>query len=194
MKQYQIYYLSILVFAFILWITITYNINLNGQVEELNQQNLDLQLELVNKEMEIYSKSVDLALTEKELAETSQQLDKCLNELSTYEYINLEYVGDYKCTAYCCEKYPHICGTGSGKTASGAPVTPGISIAVTDLKKFPYGTILYIEDVGIRIVQDTGNFSKDKIDVAVETHEEALSWEGAGKHQVYIVSLGEGGE
>lgn len=189
MKQHHIYYLTILISAFILWMAITYNISLNSRVEELTQQNLNLQLELVDKEVELYNKAVDLALTEKELAEISQELDKCLAELKTYEDIQFEYAGDYKCTAYCCEKYSHICGTGSGKTASGAPVTAGVTIAVTDLKKFPYGTILYIEDVGIRIVQDTGSFSKDKIDVAVETHEEALSWEGAGTHKVYIINL-----
>ena len=190
MKQYQIYYITLFISAFILWIAIMYNTNLSNRVDELSQQNLNLQLELVDKEMELYSKSVDLALTEKGLAETSQELDKCLNELETYEYLNLEYVGEYKCTAYCCENYPHICGTGSGRTASGTPVTPEVSVAVTDLKKFPYGTIIYIEDVGIRIVQDTGSFSTNKIDVAVATHEEALSWEGAGKHKVYIIKLG----
>jgi len=59
-------------------------------------------------------------------------------------------------------------------------------VAVTDLNKMPYGTVLYIEDVGIRIVQDTGGFPKNQIDVAVKTHDEAVKWE-TSKHKVWII-------
>lgn len=34
----------------------------------------------------------------------------------------VEDAGDFLCTAYCTEKREHICGTGTGITASGAPV------------------------------------------------------------------------
>ena len=50
------------------------------------------------------------------------------------------------------------------------------------------GTIIYIEGVGIRIAQDTGgNIEGNKIDVAVKTHQEALTWEGYGYHDVYVL-------
>ena len=97
-----------------------------------------------------------------------------------------ECIGAFDCTAYCCETYPHICG-GNGITASGAPVTAGLTVAV-DPEVIPLGTVLYIEGVGVRIAQDTGSAIKgQKIDVAVETHTEAESWTGWGKHNVWIL-------
>lgn len=65
----------------------------------------------------------------------------------------VEDAGDFLCTAYCTEKREHICGTGTGITASGAPVEGGVTVAA-DPDIFPFGTVLYIEDVGVRIVQD----------------------------------------
>lgn len=53
----------------------------------------------------------------------------------------------------------------------------------------PYGTVIYIEDVGIRIVQDRGNAVQgNHLDVAVSgSHEDALNWDGYGEHQVWII-------
>ena len=97
-----------------------------------------------------------------------------------------EYIGTFDCTAYCCETYPHICG-GNGITASGVPVTAGLTVAV-DPEVIPLGTILYIEGVGVRIAQDTGSAIKgQKIDVAVDAHAEAESWAGWGSHNVWIL-------
>lgn len=42
-------------------------------------------------------------------------------------------------TYYCCELRPHICGTGDGITASGAPVEAGVSCAV-DPSRIPLGS------------------------------------------------------
>ena len=57
-----------------------------------------------------------------------------------------------------------------------------------DQSIFPYGTVLYIEGVGIRIVQDKGaGVQGAHIDVAVDTHENALSWSGYGEHRVWII-------
>ena len=122
------------------------------------------------------------------MTKTSGELSILTDELRNHKDVELQYIGEYKCTAYCCEKYPHICG-GSGKTASGQPIQANVSVAVTDLNKMPYGTVIYIEDVGIRIVQDTGGFPKNQIDVAVATHTEAVNWAGQGKHRVYIMSI-----
>ena len=81
----------------------------------------------------------------------------------------VEDAGDFLCTAYCTEKREHICGTGTGIT------------------------VLYIEDVGVRIVQDRGSGIQGKhLDVAVPgTHKDALNWEGCGKHRVWIIKEGE---
>lgn len=101
-----------------------------------------------------------------------------------------ECIGAFDCTAYCCETYPHICG-GNGITASGAPVTAGLTVAV-DPEIIPLGTVLYIEGVGIRIAQDTSSaVIENQIDVAVETHDEAESWAGYGPHRVWLLQKGE---
>ena len=100
--------------------------------------------------------------------------------------MQVDYAGAFMCSAYCCEEYPHICG-GNGITASGTPVTAGLTVAV-DPDVIPLGTVLYIEGVGIRIAQDTGSaVTGQKIDVAVETHAEAESWPGWGEHNVWIL-------
>lgn len=79
---------------------------------------------------------------------------------------------------YCCEKRPHICGTGNGITASGVPVQAGVSVAV-DPKVIPLGSTVYVDYgdgvVHTYIAHDTGGAVKNNhIDVAVETHAEAL--------------------
>jgi 3D (Asp-Asp-Asp) domain-containing protein len=104
----------------------------------------------------------------------------------------VEDAGDFLCTAYCTERREHICGTGTGITASGAPVEAGVTVAA-DPDIFPFGTVLYIEDVGVRIVQDRGSGIQGKhLDVAVPgTHKDALNWEGCGKHRVWIIKEGE---
>lgn len=96
--------------------------------------------------------------------------------------------GEFLCTSYCTEQYEHICGTGTGITASGAPVEAGVTVAA-DPDIFQFGTVLYIEDVGVRIVQDRGSDIQGKhLDVAVPgSHKDALNWEGYGKHHVWII-------
>lgn len=88
---------------------------------------------------------------------------------------------------YCTEQYEHICGEGHGITASGQPIQAGVTVAA-DTSIFPYGTVLYIEGVGIRIVQDKGAAIQGKhLDVAVDTHENAEKWNGCGNHRVWVL-------
>ena len=159
------------------------------EITALRKENESLELDLKDRDNQIYDLNLELKTTNKALAEISAELD---NMVTPDEILHFDHVGTFTCTAYCCEKYSHVCGTGSGKTASGAPVTPNVSCAVGDLEMFPFGTILYIEGVGIRIVQDTGNFDGTKIDCAVDTHKHASNWEGQGKHEVYIISIPKG--
>lgn len=100
-----------------------------------------------------------------------------------------EYVGVYYATSYCCEAYKHICG-GNGVTASGTAPTQGLTVAA-DWSKLPKFTWLYIEGVGIRRVEDTGSAIKqNRLDVAVDTHENALRWGGFGRHDVWVLAWG----
>lgn len=81
-------------------------------------------------------------------------------------------------TYYCCELRPHICGTGDGLTASGAPVTAGVSCAV-DPGQIPLGSTVWVDygdgELHEYIAQDVGAWVVGgHIDLAVATHDEAL--------------------
>ncbi len=151
----------------------------NEEIKRLEEENLDLALSLKQTEDDMYEIALELQRTNETLADTAYKLTNAEADILEYEYI-----GEYTITAYCCEKYPHICG--GGKTASGTDPVPDLTCAVCDLEMFPFGTVLYIEGIGIRVVQDTGGFDFSKIDVAVKTHEEASHWQNA-KHKVWIV-------
>lgn len=126
---------------------------------------------------------IDRAVEDEEVIDSLQiRLDEVSNA-------NIQWTdaGAFFCTAYCTEQYPHICGEGHGVTASGQPIQAGVTVAA-DTSIFPYGTVLYIEDVGIRIVQDKGSAIQGKhLDVAVDTHENAKKWSGCGNHRVWIL-------
>ena len=85
---------------------------------------------------------------------------------------------DVTITFYCCEEYPHICGTGTGITASGRRVTPYVSCAV-DPDFIPLGSTIMIEYNGEMVylrADDTGPaVNGNHIDIAVSGHQEALS-------------------
>ena len=96
----------------------------------------------------------------------------------------MTYAGEYTIVAYCAEQYPHICG--GNPTASGEPVTPGVTIAA-DPDVLPLGTRVYIEGIGERVVQDTGGAIRGhKIDLAVESHREAVEF-GCKVAKIYIL-------
>jgi 3D (Asp-Asp-Asp) domain-containing protein len=95
-----------------------------------------------------------------------------INELKSDEY-KLVYVGNFYITYYCDERYSHICG-GSGLTASGKPTEVGWS-AAADWSVLPKGSVVYIEGLGFREIQDVGGGVDGRhIDVLVATHDEAL--------------------
>lgn len=119
------------------------------------------------------------------------EIDQLTAELAAQTDLTLTYAGSFSCTAYCVEGYAHICGEGHGITSSGAKVQPGVTVAA-DTSILPYGTVVYIEDVGLRVVQDTGSLIEgNKLDVCVKTHTEAVSWVGYGSHRVWIVTGGD---
>lgn len=107
-------------------------------------------------------------------------VDKPAAEPETYEdYVraNGTMVSDCLITHYCCERREHICGTGDGITSTGVEVTPDWTCAV-DTSVIPYGAVVMV-DYGDRTAfykaQDCGAWIKGKhIDLAVETHDEAL--------------------
>ena len=81
----------------------------------------------------------------------------------------------FKITAYCpCEK---CCGEWSdGITFSGDFAHEGVTIAA-DLSVLPLGTVVYIEGIGERIVQDKGGAIKgNHIDLFFYNHQAALNF------------------
>lgn len=73
----------------------------------------------------------------------------------------MEYVGDYRVTAFNYEE-----GGGENMyTASGAEPVPYYTVATND--EFDFGTILYIEDIGVVEVQDRGAFPDGIVDLHI---------------------------
>lgn len=97
------------------------------------------------------------------------------------------YIGECTITAYCCEVYPHICGTGDGLTATGIPVSPGV--AAVDPDVIPFGSTVIID--GQRyLAADTGAAVNGlHVDIAVPTHEEAEAF-GVQTAAVWIIPPG----
>ena len=74
---------------------------------------------------------------------------------------SMEYVGDYRVTAYAFYE-------GGGEnyfTASGEEPVPYYTCATND--EFDFGTVLYIEGIGEVEVQDRGNFDEGIIDLLI---------------------------
>ena len=98
---------------------------------------------------------------------------------------------DFTITHYCTERYPHICNDGSYKTATGTEVTPGRTIAV-DPTVIPYGTRVKILD-HVYVAEDCGGAIKGhRIDIAVDTHDEAMRKGKLKGVSVYVPAAGSG--
>lgn len=131
---------------------------------------------------------LEVARAQARYEDAQAQVDKLAARELLPEGMEARYIGNFKCSSYCTERTPHICGTGDGITASGAPVTAGLTIAV-DPDLIPLGSVVYIEGIGVRVAQDIGGAVQGYcIDVAVEgSHEDALRWPGYGYHEVWLL-------
>jgi len=97
-------------------------------------------------------------------------------------------LGTYKLTAYCpCKK---CCGKSPshpayGITASGEVAEEGITVAMSG---YPFGTRIYIEGIGERIVQDRGgSVTKQVVDIFASTHEGCYNPLYNRKAQVWLI-------
>ena len=80
----------------------------------------------------------------------------------------------YIITAYC--SCAICCGKTDGITASGVKAIQGVTVAA-DTSKLPFGTKIYIDGVGERIVQDRGGAIKgNRIDLYFDSHQSALNF------------------
>lgn len=141
----------------------------------------------LGQELQLAEESRDSAIQELAAASLASAQEKQARAAQAAEYEAVgawEYIGECRLTAYCCEPYAHVCGTGDGLTATGIPVTPGI--AAVDPTVIPLGSTLIIDgqrylaaDVGGAVVGQT-------VDIAVATHQEAVEF-GVQRAPVWIV-------
>lgn len=94
-------------------------------------------------------------------------------QAEAYEAIGAyEYIGECTVTHYCCELYAHVCGDGDGLTATGIPVAPGMVAVDPDV--IPLGSTVIIDGQEYLAADTGGAIKGNRIDIAVETHQEAL--------------------
>lgn len=93
---------------------------------------------------------------------------------TTEQRIEEKHIERYTVTAYCpCVK---CCGKSNGITASGIKAVEGVTVAA-DTNILPFGTKIYIDGVGERIVQDRGGAIKgNRIDLYFSDHQSALNF------------------
>jgi 3D (Asp-Asp-Asp) domain-containing protein len=78
-----------------------------------------------------------------------------------------------------------------GKTASGKMTKEGRTVSADD-DLFPFGTVLYIDGVGERIVEDTGSAIKGyKLDLFIEDLKEARNFGRKFNVKVKVIKMGE---
>ena len=150
-----------------------------SEMQKMRDDALEL-LGATVQEFEDYRAQVALDRTMEEAA--------YLQQMAAYEAVGMyQYIGTCTLTAYCCESKgnPHICGTGTGLTASGLPVAPGM-VAV-DPSIIPLGSTVIINGVSY-LAADTG-VTGYHIDIAIQTHEEAEEF-GVSSAEVWIIPPG----
>lgn len=115
----------------------------------------------------------NLQIKYENLIKENSKIKSQLQDLKSEEY-EFKYLGRFTITHYCCERYPHSCGLGTGITATGTEIDPTRTVAV-DPEVIPYGTTLYIDGYGYKVAEDCGGEIDDNhIDIAVPTHQEAV--------------------
>ena len=133
----------------------------------MNQSLLGVEWELIETKKSLKQANADHDVVMQELDNANQTIA----DLKSDEY-ELVYMGDFKISYYCNELYLHTCG-GTGRTASGKPTEIGLT-AAADWSVLPKGSMVYIEGVGFREIQDKGGAVKGKhIDVLVDLHSTA---------------------
>jgi 3D (Asp-Asp-Asp) domain-containing protein len=96
------------------------------------------------------------------------------------------YLGSYKITGY--DICPSCCGNTKGITASGTTATVGRTCAAP--KDIPFGTRLWIEGIGERIVEDRGGaVHGKKLDILCTDHPACYAI--TGTYEVYIIEEAE---
>ena len=103
-----------------------------------------------------------------------------LSTATSLEGVTLTYIGNIYCTGY--DPFCRHCGSGIGLTASGVTAEVGRTVAMNGIR---FGTELYIEGIGLRLVEDRGPMPGQDIDIACVDH--AACYAITGRYKVYLV-------
>lgn len=155
---------------------------LSGSIvyHNLNQLLLSVEWELVETKKDLKKTTFDYDVATQEL----DNANKTIADLKSDEY-ELVYMGDFKITYYCNELYLHTCG-GTGRTASGKKTEVGVT-AAADWSVLPKDSMVYIEGIGFREIQDKGGAVNGKhIDVLVDLHSTAQQY-GVDNEGVWLL-------
>lgn len=121
-----------------------------------------------------------------EIEDSTQGEVLAKSELLTEPEPILRYLGEYRITGY--DICPSCCGNTNGITASGTTATVGRTCAAG--KDLPFGTRLWIEGIGERIVEDRGGaVHGKKLDVLCADHPACYAI--TGTYEVYIIEEAE---
>lgn len=136
-------------------------------------ENLNLKEELESFKYQVNSLQDTVKIQDNIIVEKNKELILFEGEINNLKTKQVEFVGTFKITYYCaCED---CCGKTNGITASGIKVQEGVTVAA-DTSILPFGTKIYIQGIGERIVQDRGGAIKGNIiDVYVSSHEQIPS-------------------
>ena len=119
------------------------------------------------------------------VAQVDEEEQERSAQAAAYEAIEgYEYIGECTITYYCCEAYEHICGTGTGLTATGIPVAPGMVAVDPDV--IPLGSTVIIDGQEYLAADTGGAIKGNHVDIAVPTHQEALEL-GTKTAEVWVV-------
>ena len=109
---------------------------------------------------------------------SSQYVTQTARPLTGYEQVKS--LGLCRTTGYdICYS---CCGGTSGITASGTRATTGRSCG---MKGVPFGSRIYIEGIGYRIVEDTGYIGYNHVDIMCDNHYQCSLV--TGYHNVYVI-------
>ena len=102
-----------------------------------------------------------------------------------FKDMGVRHITGYDCCEACCGK--PATSKWYGYTASGRYVKEGRTCA---LNGYAFGTVIYIEGLGFRVVEDRGGMKNGGIDVYCDTH--LACYAITGDYQVYLVWSPEG--
>lgn len=142
----------------------------------------DLEQIIVGAHMRLEEAEIRIERLEKKNEELTQKLEEVRQKLEKWG------IEVFEVTAYaplCLSAIEGMCFSGDPSiTASGETVIPGITAAAG--RDIPFGTVIYIENIGQRTVQDRGSMITNyHLDIAVKTKKEALVF-GRQELRVFI--------